>query len=79
MKTVRASEISAYVYCARAWWYRQQGVESENQGDLAAGNEIHSRHGRTILASGCLRSAAYALLLISILLMTAALVTQLLK
>jgi CRISPR/Cas system-associated exonuclease Cas4 (RecB family) len=79
IKTIRASEISAYVYCARAWWYRQQGVESENQGDLAAGNELHSQHGRTILASGCLRSAAYALLLISLLLMTAALVTQLFK
>lgn len=79
IKTVRASEISAYVFCARAWWYRQQGVESENQGDLAAGSEIHSRHGRTVLASGCLRSAAYVLLMLSILLLTAALVTQLVK
>jgi hypothetical protein len=78
-KTVRASEISAYVYCARAWWYRQQGIESSNQGDLAAGTEIHSRHGRTILASGCLRAAAYTLLLLSILLLTAGLVMRLVK
>jgi len=79
IKTIRASEISAYVYCARAWWYRQQGIESENQGDLAAGTEIHSQHGRTVLASGCLRAAAYTLLLVSILLLTAALVMRLVK
>ena len=79
IKTIRASEISAYVYCARAWWYRQQGIESDNQGELAAGTEMHSQHGRTILASGCLRAAAYVLLLISILLLTAAVVTQLVK
>jgi CRISPR/Cas system-associated exonuclease Cas4 (RecB family) len=79
IKTVRASEISAYVYCARAWWYRQQGLESENQADLAAGTEIHSQHGRTILASGCLRTAAYTLLLLSILLLTAALVMHLVE
>ena len=77
LKTVRASEISSYVYCARAWWYHHQGIESENQGDLAAGTEIHSRHGRTVLASGCLRTAAYALLMLGILLLTAALVMRL--
>ncbi|OGO72765.1 MAG: hypothetical protein A2Z49_11880 [Chloroflexi bacterium RBG_19FT_COMBO_56_12] len=79
MKTIRASEISAYVYCARAWWYQQQGVESENQADLAAGTEIHSQHGRTILASGCLRAAAYVLLMLAILMLTIALVMRLVK
>lgn len=76
-KTVRASEISSFVYCNRAWWYHQQGIESENQGDLAAGTKLHSRHGRTILTSGCLRTAAYVLLLLAILLLTAYLVMNL--
>jgi hypothetical protein len=65
------------VYCARAWWYQQQGVKSENQSDLAAGSEIHARHGRTLLASGCLRTLAYGLLMLAILLLTAALVMRL--
>lgn len=79
IKTIRASEISAYVYCARAWWYHRQGVESENQADLAAGTEIHSQHGRTILASGCLRAVAYVLLMLAILMLTIALVMRLVK
>jgi CRISPR/Cas system-associated exonuclease Cas4 (RecB family) len=79
IKTVRASEISAYVYCARAWWYQHQGIESENQGDLAAGSAIHSRHGRTVLATGCLRTLGYVFLLAAVLLLTASLVIQLVK
>lgn len=79
IKTIRASEISTYVYCARAWWYHRQGIESENQAELAAGDEIHSRHGRTILASGCLRTIAYVLLMASILLLTVALVRGLVE
>ena len=58
------------MYCGRAWWYHQQGVESENAGDLAAGEEIHTRHGRTLLVSGCLRLVAYASLMLAILLLT---------
>lgn len=77
IKTIRASEISAYVYCTRAWWYQRQGVESENQAELAAGSDLHSKHGRVILASGCLRAAAYVLLMLAILLLTYALVTRL--
>jgi hypothetical protein len=65
------------VYCARAWWYQQQGIKSENQSDLAAGSEIHARHGRTVLASGCLRTLAYTLLMLAIVMMTAALVMHL--
>lgn len=78
-KTIRASEISTYVYCARAWWYRQQGIESENQADLATGDELHRQHGRTVLVSGCLRTAAYLLLMTALLLLTIALVQEFVK
>jgi hypothetical protein len=71
MRTIRASEISAYLYCKRAWWYQQQGYESENQAELACGNALHDRHGRKILVSGCLQTVAYALLLAALVLLSA--------
>ena len=56
MKTIRASDIGSYIYCARAWWYQQQGVESSNQAEMSAGTEIHRLHGRKVLASGLLQA-----------------------
>ena len=63
MRAVRASEIGSYLFCARAWWYRLQGVESQNQGELAAGTSYHQRHGRSVAASGLLRVLAWLLLM----------------
>jgi hypothetical protein len=63
MKTVRASEIGTYLYCQRAWSYQQKGVQNANQADLLTGTQLHEEHGRSVLAAGCLRSLAYALLL----------------
>jgi len=65
-RMIRASEIGSHLYCSRAWWYRLQGVESENQAELASGTELHSRHGRTVLAAGLLQTAGYVLLLAAI-------------
>jgi hypothetical protein len=66
MRTIRASEVGSYLYCARAWAYRQQGHESANQAELAAGTEIHRQHGRTVLASGLTRTLAILLLLVAL-------------
>lgn len=63
MKTIRASELGAYLYCKRAWWLQQQGLTPENQADLITGSEIHEKHGKNVLASSCIQSAAYLLLL----------------
>jgi hypothetical protein len=66
MRTIRASEIGSFLFCQRAWWYRKKGVPAENQAELAGGSELHYRHGRTVLASGCLQTAAYALILLAL-------------
>jgi CRISPR/Cas system-associated exonuclease Cas4 (RecB family) len=66
MRTLRASEIGAYLYCQRAWWYQKQGYETENLPEMAAGSEMHYRHGQAVMASGCVRALALALLLLAI-------------
>jgi hypothetical protein len=66
VRTIRASEIGAYLYCQRAWWYNKLGHESENQAEMAGGTQIHEHHGRNVLATGCLRTLAYTLLLLAL-------------
>lgn len=78
MKIIRASEISTYLYCRRAWWYQKSGHPSQNSAELAAGQGIHERHGRSVLAAGCLRALAIGLLLLSLALLTAYLTSLLL-
>jgi hypothetical protein len=69
MAPIRASEIGSYLYCARAWWYQHQGVQSSNQAELNSGTKIHHQHGRQVLAAGLMRGAAYLLLLVSLLML----------
>jgi CRISPR/Cas system-associated exonuclease Cas4 (RecB family) len=69
MRTIRASDIGAYVYCQRAWWYQERGYESGNQEEMAMGSEMHYQHGRRVMVSGCIQMAAYGLLLIALVLM----------
>ena len=66
MKIIRASELSSYSFCQRAWWYARQGVESQNKTELAGGSAYHTRHGRSLLIAGSLKILAYGLLLIAL-------------
>ena len=66
MKILRASELSSYSFCQRAWWYALQGVQSQNQAELAGGSEYHTQHGRSVLTAGCLKTLAYGLLLLAL-------------
>ncbi len=79
MRTIRASEIGTYLYCRRAWWYRKQGVESDNQSELTAGTSLHRAHGRKVLAAGLARTLGLILLLLALTLLTAYLTTSLLR
>ncbi|MBM3145356.1 MAG: hypothetical protein FJ010_10365 [Chloroflexi bacterium] len=76
MRKILASDISSYLFCQRAWWYRQQGVESENSQELAGGRELHQQHGRAVLASGVARGLAYFLLLAGLILLAVYLTMQ---
>ncbi|HET9914015.1 MAG TPA: hypothetical protein VFQ13_19130 [Anaerolineales bacterium] len=71
MSIIRSSDIGNYLYCRRAWWYRRQGFESENQAEMAAGTEIHRQHGRKVVASGLMRSLGLILLFAALMLLVA--------
>ena len=71
MPVIRSSDIGNYLYCRRAWWYRKQGVESENKTELAAGTELHQRHGRQVVASSLTRTVGFILLMIAIVILVA--------
>jgi len=71
MHIIRSSDIGTYLYCHRAWWYKKQGVESANQAELAAGTELHVRHGRQVLASSITRTVGLILLMIALIMLVA--------
>ena len=77
MRVIRSSDIGNYLYCRRAWWYRKQGFESENQAELASGTELHRVHGRKVLASGLWRTAGFLLLMLALVLLVSYCTTQL--
>jgi hypothetical protein len=66
VRTLKASEIGAFLYCQRAWWYQTQGMASSNQAELAGGSELHRQHGQRTLAISLLRSLAWLLLLAAV-------------
>ncbi|MGD0877526.1 MAG: hypothetical protein ABSA01_05185 [Anaerolineales bacterium] len=71
MRTIRASEVGSYLFCARAWCYRQQGLEPDNQAEMIAGTELHIKHGRQVIAAGLTRLLAVILLLLALALLAA--------
>jgi CRISPR/Cas system-associated exonuclease Cas4 (RecB family) len=78
MPVIRSSDIGNYLYCRRAWWYKKQGFESENQAELASGTEIHRQHGRKVLASQLTRLLALILLFVALILLVAYCTAQIL-
>jgi CRISPR/Cas system-associated exonuclease Cas4 (RecB family) len=62
-RTINASEIGAFLYCQRAWWYRRQGIEPENLEALAGGTRLHNEHSRKVVLAGALRALGWLLLL----------------
>ncbi len=76
MRTIRASEIAAFLYCERAWWYQKRGEPSDNQAAMLAGSELHYQHGRAALQTSCLSALAYLLIALAIILVTIYLTSQ---
>jgi hypothetical protein len=79
MRTIRASEIGSFLFCARAWWYQRQGMPSENQALMDAGSCHHQVHGGRVAAAGLLQKAGWVLLGGALLLLAAGVVMALLS
>jgi hypothetical protein len=69
MRVIRASEIGSFIYCQRAWWYLRTGHAPDNIAEIQGGSKLHNRHGRGVLVTGFLRFTAYALILLSLILL----------
>lgn len=78
MAVIRSSDIGNYLYCRRAWWYKKQGVESENQAEMATGSELHRQHGRKVIASSLARTVGLILLMLALILLVAYCTAQIL-
>ena len=63
-RIIRASELSQYAYCAKAWWLGAvEGVRPANVHELEAGSLMHARHGRTVQIAAWAQRVAIGLLL----------------
>jgi CRISPR/Cas system-associated exonuclease Cas4 (RecB family) len=78
MHIIRSSDIGTYLYCRRSWWYKKQGIPSVNQTELAAGTELHVKHGRQVLASSITRTVGLILLMIALVMLVAYCTAQIL-
>ena len=78
MAIIRSSDIGNYLYCRRAWWYKNQGVVSENQAELASGSELHRQHGRQVVASSVMRTVGLVLLMAALVMLAAYCTAQIL-
>lgn len=59
---IRASEISNFVYCQRAWWLqRVRGQSPANVRELQRGTHFHQQHGRIVTQAVWARRFAYTL------------------
>jgi len=69
---IRASEISQYAFCARAWWLgRVRGYRSTNLAAMQQGEARHRVHGRAVESYHRLRWLAVALLSLAAILIVA--------
>ena len=69
MRSIRASEVGSYLYCARAWWYQRKEIESTNQAEMTGGTELHRLHGRQVIVFSLTRALALILLLVALVLL----------
>jgi hypothetical protein len=65
-RTIRASEIGAFLYCHRAWWYQRQGFRSMNRDALDAGSEFHDTNAGNVQVAAIIRFLAWALVLFAL-------------
>ena len=79
MRPIRASEIGTFLFCKRAWWYQIQGLESQNQVEMASGSAFHAEHGRKVLVAGLLHLGGWVILAVGLITLVILLTLQWLR
>jgi hypothetical protein len=65
-RVIRASEVGAHVYCARAWWLGSvEGVRPDDVRRLQTGSTVHEQHGRRVILGHLLIRLFYVLLILA--------------
>jgi len=67
MRRISASELGAFLYCRRSWYYTCQGEKSDNQAVMDLGSRVHQSHSRGVRQSQLLRWLALLLVLLALL------------
>ena len=67
---IKASEINQYIFCPRAWWWREiEELEPEDTTRLVEGEQFHRRYTEYTLFLERLRAWAWVLIAVAICLM----------
>jgi len=75
-KWTNASELAEYLYCRRAWWYKNvRGLDSANIRRLQTGSRFHRQHGKRLRWLPWLRTLAYLLIFSAVAIVVFQLVT----
>ena len=62
---IKASELSTFVYCHRAWWYERIGEKSNNLEALNQGVNFHLYHAKSFRLALLFRRIAILLMVIA--------------
>ena len=66
-KWIRASDVSDYLYCGRAWWLRRVAGETpQNERELEWGQAYHQQHGRSVQHAAWATYLVYAMVFITV-------------
>jgi hypothetical protein len=74
LSLVRASDLSAWAYCKRAWWLATvKGVQHQDPLQLERGRTSHAEHGRNMQKAARLQHLGLLAAGVALLLLVAAL------
>lgn len=69
MRKLSVSELGAFLYCQRSWWYAKEGAISENQPEMDLGSQVHRSHARGVRQSQLLKWLALGVILLGVILL----------
>ena len=66
--TITASEVAEFMFCAKAWQLKREGVEPDSP-HLAPGIAFHRQHGKQLTLAKKLQRVGWVLVVLALLLL----------